>query len=67
MAFSSSGTLIEIFGKSFGRKVRAPFEVPVLDCFEESGDFWAAQSLMGKSDAICFCLHGMREESNLRG
>ena len=50
---------------SFGCQVGAPFEETALDSFEECGDAWATQGLMGKLYAVGFGLDGVGEETHL--
>ncbi len=50
---------------SFGCQVGAPFEETASDSFEECGDAWATEGLMGKLDAVGFGSGGVGEEAHL--
>ncbi len=50
---------------SFDCQVGAPFEETASDSFEECGDVWATQGLMGELYAVVFGLDGVGEETHL--
>jgi hypothetical protein len=56
---------VQVPHHSFGCQFGAPFEETVSDSFEECGDAWATQGLMGKLDAVGFGLDGVGEEAHL--
>ncbi len=56
---------VQVPPHSFGCQVGAPFEETTSDSFEECGDAWATQGLMGKLDAVVFGSDGVGEETHL--
>ncbi len=56
---------VQVPRHSFGCQVGAPFEETTSDSFEECGDAWATQGLMGKLYAVGFGLDGVGEETHL--
>jgi len=59
VALCGGGTWVEVLRYSFGGEIGAPFEEAVSDCFEECGDTWAANQLMGELDAVGLGLDGV--------
>ena len=54
MTFAGGGAGVQVPGDTCRGEIRAPFEEPVLDCFEEGGVTRATEGLMGKFNAVGF-------------